>query len=202
METRRRCHRRHLCRRHRHRRRRGDRPLPRQLQSPPSPESCGHKYITMVKKKLGVIGAKGSGKVRFFHPSEHIRAQWPNEHQKIRIADVLLVRKAMHKVNRLEKLCYECRITEIDNGVIFHITCKKFRVETVGATPFDDEVVVIAQIAPQETGPVTVATAGDRLSVHNVAPNICGVLAEEIAELRQQGIEVNDDNDPAPENAI
>ena len=53
----------------------------------------------MVKKKLGTIGAKGSGKARFFHPSEHIRAQWLNEHQKIWLADVLLVEKGMHKVN-------------------------------------------------------------------------------------------------------
>ena len=103
----------------------------------------------MVKKKIGGIGAKGSGKARFFRPSEHIRAQWSNEHQNIRLADVLLVGKGMHKVNRREQLCYECRITEIDNGVIFHITCKNFRVETVGATPFDDEVVVSAQISPR-----------------------------------------------------
>ena len=104
----------------------------------------------------------------------------------------------MHKVNQREQLCYECRIPEIDNGVAFHITCKNFRVEIDGATPFDDKVFVLA---PQETGPVTVATAGDRLSVHNVAPNIRGVLAEEIAELRQQGVEVDDDNEPAPQNA-
>ena len=58
-----------------------------------------------------------------------------------------------------------------------------------------------APTSPQATGPVTVATAGDCLSVHNVAPNIGGVLSEEIAELRQQGIEVEDDNEPAPENA-
>ena len=57
------------------------------------------------------------------------------------------------------------------------------------------------QIASQETGPVTVATAGDCLSVHDVAPNIRGVLAEEIAELRQQGIKVDGDNESAPENA-
>ena len=131
-----------------------------------------------MKKKRGAIGAKGSGKSRFFHPSENIRDQWPNEHQKIRLADVLLVGKGMHKVNLREQLYYECIIPEIDNGVIFHITCKNFRVETVGATPFDDEVVVSAQISPQETGPVAVATAGDRLSVHDVAPNIRGVLTE------------------------
>ena len=133
-----------------------------------------------------------------FTPSEQIRAQWPNKHQKIQLADVLLVGKGMHKVNRREQLCYECRIPEIENGVVFHITCKNFRVDTDGATPFDDEVVVLA---PQETGPVTVATAGDRLSVHDVAPNIHGVLAEEIADLRQQGVEVDDDNKPVPENS-
>ena len=58
-----------------------------------------------MKKKLGGIGAKGSGKARFFRPSEHICAQWLNEHQKIRLADVLLVGKGMHKVNRREQLC-------------------------------------------------------------------------------------------------
>ena len=67
----------------------------------------------MVKKKLGEIGAKGSGKARFFHPSEHIRAQWTNEHQNIWLSDVLIVGKGMHKVNQREQLCYECRIPEI-----------------------------------------------------------------------------------------
>ena len=56
----------------------------------------------MVKNKLSGISIKGSGKARFFHPSEHIRAQWPNEHQNIRLADVLLAGKGVHKVNRQE----------------------------------------------------------------------------------------------------
>ena len=59
----------------------------------------------MVKKKLGGIGAKGSGKARFFRPSKHIRAQRPNKHQNICLADVLLVGKGMKKVNRREQLC-------------------------------------------------------------------------------------------------
>ena len=92
----------------------------------------------MAKMNLGGIGAKGSGKERLVHLSEHIRAQWPNEHQKIRLSDMLLVGKGMHKVNRWEQICYECRIPDINNGFIFHIACKNFKVETVGATPFDD----------------------------------------------------------------
>ena len=38
-----------------------------------------------------------------------------------------------------------------------------------------------------------------RESVTYVAPNIGG-LSQEIVELRHQGIEVDDDNEPAPEN--
>ena len=39
-----------------------------------------------------------------------------------------------------------------------------------------------------------------RESVADVAPNVGGLL-QEIAELRHKGIEVDEDNDPAPENA-
>ena len=46
-----------------------------------------------------------------------------------------------------------------------------------------------------------VATAADSLLVHDVAAHIRGVLTEEIAELIKQGIEVDYDNEPAPENA-
>ena len=39
-----------------------------------------------------------------------------------------------------------------------------------------------------------------RESVVDVAPNVGGIL-QEISEMRHQGIEVDDDNEPAPENA-
>ena len=148
-------------------------------------QSQNHKYITTVKKKLGAIGAKGSGKARLFHPSEHIRAQWPNEHQKIWLADVLLGGKGMQKVNRREQLCYECRIPEIDNGVVFHITCNNFRVETDGATPFDDKFVVSAQ-APQETGPVTVRHREQTNDHQLLLPSLDLFLEELTQQLRHQ----------------
>ena len=43
-------------------------------------------------------------------------------------------------------------------------------------------------------------TTALRESVADVAPNV-GVLLQEVAELRHQGIEVDDDSEPAPENA-
>ena len=43
-------------------------------------------------------------------------------------------------------------------------------------------------------------TTALRESVADVAPNVGGLL-HEIAELRHQGIEVDNENEPAPENA-
>ena len=44
-------------------------------------------------------------------------------------------------------------------------------------------------------------TTGLRESVADVAPNVNGGLSQEIVELRQQGIEVDNDNETPPENA-
>ena len=48
--------------------------------------------------------------------------------------------------------------------------------------------------------PVRERTTALREEVADVAPNVGG-LSQEIAELRHQGIEVDDDNEPAPKNA-
>ena len=44
-------------------------------------------------------------------------------------------------------------------------------------------------------------TTAPRESVADVAPNVNGGLSQEIAELRQKGIKVDDNNDPATDNA-
>ena len=103
-------------------------------------------------KKKGGIGATGSAKARFFHPSQAIREQWPNVNQTIRLSGVLLVGKGVHRVNRKDQMCYECRLEEIEN-VLFHIVCSNFRVDTDPATPFEDEVAgdVLPATRQQET---------------------------------------------------
>ena len=144
----------------------------------------------------GGVGAKGSAKARFFHPSANIRARWPNEHKSLRIHDVLITGKGMHRVNRKDQLCYECRINEIDDGTVFHIVTNNFKIETEGATPFPDEINAhVSTTTPTDPS----EEAALRASTTNVTPNI---TRAEIDELRQQGIEVDDDNEPAPENAI
>ena len=53
--------------------------------------------------------------------------------------------------------------------------------------------------APQD--PERKRTMSLRESVTDVAPNVNGGFSQEISELRQQGIEVDDENEPAPDNA-
>lgn len=145
----------------------------------------------------GGIGATGSAKARFFHPSQKIRDHWPNEYQTKRLTGVLIVGKGTHRVNRRDQLCYRCRIQEIDDNTVFHVVCSNFKVETCALIAFEDELVVAAPVVVPARQDVT----NQRSSVDDVSPNVHSDLVNEIDELRQQGIEVDDDNEPAPENA-
>ena len=92
----------------------------------------------MVRKKGGV-GARGSVRARFFHPSAKIRGKWPNTHETLQVSGVLLVGMGTHRINRRDQLCYGCRLPKIDDGTIFKICVNNFKVEEAGPTPFDDE---------------------------------------------------------------
>ena len=66
--------------------------------------------------------------------------------------------------------------------------------------PFEDEIVLRTVVAaPQD--PEREKTTEIRELVVYVAPNVNGGLSQEISELLHQGIKVDDDNEPAPENA-
>ena len=145
----------------------------------------------MVKGKKGGIGAEGSAFARFLHPSKKIRDQWPNGHDKQRLTDLLITGKGTSRVNRKEQTCYECRIPDIDDGTIFHIVCRNFKVEKEGAPPFQTETVPNAPVETDASSPIVLEDL--RASRVDVVSNV--------GQLRLQGIEVDDDNAPAPENA-
>ena len=107
--------------------------------------------------------------------------------------------KGTHRVNWKDQLCYEYRIPEIDNGTIFQICCDNFNIEKSPSTPFEDEIVVRTVVAaPQD--PERGQTTALRESFADVSPNVNGGILQEIIEIRKQGIDEDDDNDPAPEN--
>ena len=93
-------------------------------------------------------------------------------------------------------MCYLVTIPEFGDGVTFHIVKKNFQVEVAPETAFESEAAVANPIPPP---PVD----GERASGRNVVPNVFGGagLCEEIEQLRAEGIEVDDDNEPLPEDA-
>ena len=157
------------------------------------------QLTTIARLPVG-IGANGSAQERFLHPSKHIRKKWSNEHRTKRVLEVLLVGKGTHQVNRKNQLFYECRIPKIDNSTAFHICCGKFKIEEYPSTIFKDEIVVITVVADTQNLERERTTALCEL-VLDVAPNVNGGLSQEISGLLHQGIEVDDNNEPAHENA-
>ena len=117
-----------------------------------------------------------------------------------RVLEVKLVGKETHRVNQKDQMCYKYRIPEIDNVTVFQICCGKFNIEEAPSTPFEDEIVVRTVVAdPQDLE--REQTMALRELVAHVAPNVNKGLLQEIAELRQQEIDVDKKSEPAPENA-
>jgi hypothetical protein len=116
---------------------------------------------------------------------------------------VLVTGEGKRTVNRREQWCYIVRIPEIDDGTEFHIMKFNFSVTQAPETSFPGEqnrgprsrrnqrpaAAVAAEVNPRRTD--------DR----NAVPSVVGEGVDAIEELRRQGIEVDDDNEPAPENA-
>lgn len=94
-------------------------------------------------------------------------------------------------------MCYTCRIPDMDDNTVFHIVCKHFRVDQKSP----DGNVFETPSAALTTAPLD--NAEDRASTVDIASNVVRgeVMPEEIADLRAQGIEV-DNEDPARENVV
>ena len=99
---------------------------------------------------LGGIGAVGSAMARFFHPSKHIRAKWPND-DKCHLTGVLVVGEGMRRVARKEQMCYLVRIDDIDEDIVFHIVKKNFKITEAPTEPFPSESRIHAPAAPGDS---------------------------------------------------
>jgi hypothetical protein len=147
------------------------------------------------------IGALGSAKARFFHPSAKIREKYPRD-DKSRLRDVLVTGEGRRKVNKKMQDCYLVRIPEFDDGTEFHIVKKNFKVDAAPAVPFPVETRETAATRNRQSDEQTnLLRAADRNVVPNVGIDELTGAREEVDELRRQGITVDDDNEPAPENA-
>jgi hypothetical protein len=149
-------------------------------------------------RRYGGIGAIGSGASRFFHPGERIRERYPAE-AKGRVTGAAITGEGMRRVARKMQMCYLVRIPEYDEGLEFYIVKKNFRVDVDPETVFESEQ---RMVMPEAINP---PVDDARASLENIVPNVFqgghAGLAEEIEQLRAEGIEVDDDNEPLPEEA-
>ena len=135
---------------------------------------------------------------RFFHPSDKIRAKWPNENKR-QLVNVLVIGEGQRFVNRKNQWCYIVRIPEIDDGSEFHIVKKSFMVDVAHAQPFLGET---SRKGTQQNQPAAMSGAVNELWAAgcNIVTNIGGNLEGDLNDCHHQGITVDDDNEPAPEN--
>ncbi len=97
-------------------------------------------------------------------------------------------------------------LSEIDDSTIFHIVKKNFKILGAPAIPFDSERPAAMRMDPAPVPVPGEAVNPDRIADRNVVPNIEGystrdLLRGDIEEQRRQGITVDDNNEPLPENA-
>ena len=150
----------------------------------------------MVRKRGG-IGALGSSQERFFHPSANIIEKWPNDHKRLRLERVVVTGKERFRILRRDQLAYKCRIAKIKDGSELHICANNFRVYQYPVQPFEDELMAAACSHPAAEPDNNKEARG---SNENASNNIGqGSNQEDIAELRRQGVEVENE-DCLPEN--
>ena len=105
--------------------------------------------------------------------------------------------KELFRISRRDQLLYKCRIAEIDDRSEFHICANNFRVDQDPVQPFEDEYMATACAHPDaEPDNNKEARGSNKNTSNNIGQ---GANQEDIAELRRQGVEV-DNEDFLPEN--
>ncbi len=144
----------------------------------------------------GGVGAIGSAKASFFHPWEHIRTKYPNDFSTRRLKNVVIIRDGIARVNKRDQRCYFVNIEGIDH--VLHMVTKLFCINVPPSIIFDAEQQQVIASNPAQNE--------ENQLLHRAQANIDatitarGTTAEEILKLRCQGIEVDNDNEPAPKN--
>jgi hypothetical protein len=154
----------------------------------------------MPKKKAAGRGALGSAKARFFHPRKPIRDYLKTEYDKAVLHNVLIIDKKEARINNKAQMAYECRINEIDEANVFSIVCKNLKVTQAGITPFPDEVAAAPTAPTDDQADLRASTTNvESHARENYSSTNDGSRAADIAMLRAEGVEV-DDEDVNPEN--
>ena len=164
----------------------------------------------MARAKPGGVGAKGSCLVKKFSPSAPLRAHFGNEyHNKTRLTNCTIVRKSFGRVRARSQETWLYHVThDAFPSQEFVVNKHGFRVEV--ACPNQEDIFVDELPAANLPAPPVVdhnaslrqSSEDAQPSVQDPATNGRNLAPSEVQELRDQGITVDDDNEPLPENII
>jgi len=121
--------------------------------------------------------------------------------EKVRITGLIIIGEERKVVNKREQLCYTLRAESVDDGTIFHVVKKNFSVQVAPSATFPSELPAatpaVAEVSGESEG------ENEQNSFENVSASVGAtrVSRKDIVDLRSRGIKVDDDNEPAPENA-
>ena len=141
------------------------------------------------------VGAVVSALIRFIHPSEHIRRKFPNPVAGQRLSDCQTVRQEMKKVSRKDQLVivvhHEDFKMEEGDFIDLYAMKRYWKVHKGGDADLRFDV------APTNDG----GEQGDEmLPLPAAVDDYINGERVNIIEALQEVVEIDDDNEPAPEN--
>lgn len=141
------------------------------------------------------IGAICQVVKRLLHPRKLIADKYPNAQKNDVLGDLLAVGCEEKTVGKKPQLCILMRHSDFDDGEILYAVVRYCRVLTEG--PPGDRFLNTIAATPES--PAGVASPGIENAEVEV-PEILGGTINDASIFRAEGISVDDDNEPAPEN--
>ncbi len=162
--------------------------IPKKLPHP-------QKQLTIVRiSHCGGIGAIDYAFIWYFHPSQHVCDDYPNKWKTKQFSYVTIMREENETVHHKEQQCYFCNVPGINH--ILQITSKS----KITCHHFEAK-------HHQRNAPGEITEAKNSIdnwqSLQNVDQNVVFGQStnEDIIGLCHHGIQVNNNNELAPENA-
>ncbi len=113
----------------------------------------------------------------------------------MRVTGAVVTGEGQRRVRHEMKLCYLVSISDVDGEC--YIVKKNFHVDVSPEVPFESERTPVVHAPRLDLEGV------DRAALQNIVPNLRegSGLDKTIAELRAEGVEVDDDNEPLDKGA-
>ena len=144
-----------------------------------------------IKRLRHGVGAKISVYKKFLHPRPAVSKRYPNA-TKNDVLEVLAIGQEEKVVCKRLQVCITMRHDDFDDGQILHAVTRFCKVTEEGPVESLFDTIPTNDVENDEN----VAVGG----VENEEREIPSMLNEDVSNFRAQGLSVDDDNEPAPEN--